>query len=187
VLAAGRSSRMGSDKALLEVDGIPLWQRQRDLLRQAGAAEVWLSARPDQPWARQAGGFAGVLHDALPGCGPLVGLTAALERCGPRHVAAVAIDLPALGAQWFSDLAWLCGPSVGAIGRRGEFFEPLAAIYPTDFKWRAWEALARSEYALQPLVAAAVRHGELRIREIRGDEEGLFHNWNERTPDRLPH
>ena len=32
VLAAGRSTRMGRDKALLEVEGVPLWQRQRQVL-----------------------------------------------------------------------------------------------------------------------------------------------------------
>jgi len=42
---------MRRDKALLERDGCPMWQRQRDLLRSAGFAEILLSARPDQAWA----------------------------------------------------------------------------------------------------------------------------------------
>lgn len=179
VLAAGRSTRMGRDKALLEIEGVPLWQRQREVLVAAGAAEVFLSARPDQSWTRRAAGFAGVVHDAMPGCGPLVGATAGLERATHPWLAVLAIDLPAMVPDWFRALLADCGPGVGVIGCRNGFFEPLAAIYPREFKWLAWEALARGEYAFQRLAAHAVREGLLRGREIRAEEAGWFVNWNE--------
>lgn len=179
VLAAGRSTRMGRDKALLEVGGVPLWQRQREVLVAAGAAEVFLSARPEQSWTRAAAGFAGVVHDALPDCGPLVGATAGLERANHPWLAVLAIDLPAMMPAWFHGLRADCAPGVGVIGRRAGFFEPLAAIYPCEFKWLAWEALARGEYAFQRLTAQAVQEGRLRVREIRPEEAGWFANWNE--------
>jgi molybdenum cofactor guanylyltransferase len=179
VLAAGRSARMGRDKALLEVEGTPLWQRQRDVLANAGAAEIFLSARPDQPWARAAKGFAAVIHDAMPGCGPMVGITAAIERSSHSLVAVLAVDLPAMTAAWFQALLADTTAEYGIIGRRGEFFEPLAAIYPRTCRWLLWEALARGEYSLQQLVATAVEGGLLRAREINPEEEGWFANWNE--------
>lgn len=179
VLAAGRSTRMGRDKALLEVSGVPLWQRQRDVLVAAGAAEVFLSARPEQSWTRAATGFSGVVHDALPGCGPLVGATAGLERANHPWLAVLAIDLPAMVPDWFRGLRADCAPGVGVIGHRAGFFEPLAAIYPREFKWLAWEALARGEYAFQRLAAQAVQEGRLRVREIRPEEAAWFANWNE--------
>jgi molybdopterin-guanine dinucleotide biosynthesis protein A len=179
VLAAGRSSRMGRDKALLEVEGVPLWRRQRDVLVAAGAAEVFLSARPEQAWTRHATGFAGVVHDALPDCGPLVGATAGLERATHPWLAVLAIDLPAMAPDWFRALQADCGPGVGVIGHRDGLFEPLAAIYPREFKWLAWEALARGDYAFQPLATQAVNQGLLRVREIRPEEVGWFVNWNE--------
>lgn len=182
VLAAGRSTRMGRDKALLEIDGVPLWQRQRDVLLHAGAAEIFLSARPDQAWARDAAGFAAVVHDALPDCGPLVGIAAGLERASHPALAVLAIDLPRMSAAWFGELLRSAViPGEGAVGRRHEFFEPLAAVYPDEFKWLAWEALARGEYALQSLVARAVEKRLLRVREIVADEAGLFANWNRAT------
>ncbi len=169
---------MGRDKALLEVDGEPLWRRQRDVLAAAGAAEVYLSARPDQPWAARAPGFAAVLHDAVPEHGPLTGITAALERTARSHVAVLAIDLPAMTPAWFAGLAADCAPGVGVVGRRGEFFEPLAAIYPRQLMWPAWEALAHADFSLQRLIVAGVTAGLLRGREI-GDADGaLFANWN---------
>lgn len=184
VLAAGRSTRMGRDKALLEVDGVPLWQRQRDMLLSAGAKEIFLSARPDQAWARKAAGFAAVLHDALPECGPLVGITAGIERASHPTIAVVAIDLPAMQATWFQQLLAETTPGSGVVGRRGDYFEPLAAVYPCGMKWLAWEALAKCDYGLQPLIARAVSEALLHERRITPDEEAMFVNWN-REEDRV--
>jgi molybdopterin-guanine dinucleotide biosynthesis protein A len=181
VLVAGHSTRMGSDKALLTApDGShPMWARQRDVLSAAGATEVYLSARPEQKWTRAADGFAAVLHDALPGCGPLVGITAALERSARTHVAVLAVDLPRMNAEWFAELARECSEGVGAVGRRRETYEPLAAIYSRAVMWMAWEALARGEYALQAVLRRAVAEGAMRVKEIRAEEAGFFENWNE--------
>jgi molybdenum cofactor guanylyltransferase len=183
VLAAGRSTRMGRDKALLEIDGAPLWQRQRDVLARAGAAEIFLSARPDQTWSRGAPGFTTVLHDALPDCGPLIGITAALERATHPWLAVLAIDLPAMSAAWFQQLHRECAPRQGIVGKRGEFFEPLAAIYPREFMWLAWDAIARGEYSLQPLLRAAVEQGSLRVREIGPADAAGLANWNSGVPE----
>jgi molybdopterin-guanine dinucleotide biosynthesis protein A len=120
-----------------------------------------------------------VVHDALPDCGPLVGATAGLERANHPWLAVLAIDLGAMTPAWFHGLRADCAPGVGVIGRRDGFFEPLAAIYPREFKWLAWEALARGEYAFQRLAARAVQEGVLRVREIRAEEAEWFANWNE--------
>lgn len=179
LLAAGRSTRMGRDKALLEIGGRPLWQRQREVLAELGATEIFLSARPEQPWAQGAAGFDAVLHDALPHSGPLAGITAALERATHPHVAVLAIDLPRLSAGWFAGLWTRCAPGVGVVGRQGDFFEPLAAIYPREIKWLAWEALAGGELSLQKLLTAALAQGLMRAQEIAPAEARQFENWND--------
>lgn len=183
VLAAGRSTRMGRDKAMIEVDGVPLWRRQCDVLKAAGATESFISARPEQSWVRDARAIATVVYDALPDCGPLVGITAGLERAAQPALAVLAVDLPQMSASWFTALVQAASPGVGVVGQRGDFFEPLAAIYPREFKWLAWEALARGEYALQPLVARAVSAGVLRVHAITAEEAPWFTNWN-RVEDR---
>ena len=186
VLAGGRSSRMGREKALLEVVGasgsVPLWRRQRDVLRAAGAAEVFLSVREEQAWRAGAEGFDGQLLDAIEVGGPIIGVTAGLERASHGHLAVLAVDLPRMDAAWFSALWAECGEDVGCVGRRseeGEFFEPLAAIYPKALMLTAWEALVRGEFSLQRFVAAAVTEGRMRVREIPAEEEAWFENWNE--------
>jgi molybdopterin-guanine dinucleotide biosynthesis protein A len=179
LLAAGHSTRMGRDKALLEFAGAPLWAHQRDTLARAGAAEIFLNARPEQAWTRRATGFTALLHDSWPSAGPLAGLTAGLERASHPHLAVLAIDLPRMSAEWFAARLAGCAPGVGAVGRRGEFFEPLAAIYPREIMPLAWEALVNGRNSLQRLLAAAVEQGLLRIHEIAPAEAPLFENWNE--------
>lgn len=181
LLAAGRSTRMGREKALLEVERMPLWRRQRDLLRSAGATELFLSVRPEQSWAAQADGFDAKLHDAFPDCGPIVGITAALERMSHERLLVLAIDLPALPAEWFGSLLQGAPTGIGVVGRREEFFEPLAAVYPREMRWLAWETIARGEYSLQRLLAAALGRGLLVARDISRTEAAWFQNWNEPT------
>lgn len=180
LLAAGRSSRMGRDKALLTaLDGRVWWQRQRDVLARTGAAEIFVSARPDQSWADRADGFDAVVRDPAPDCGPLAGIIAALDRAAHPHLAVLAVDLPAMEPAWFDRLRLACGPGFGAIGRRGRYFEPLAAIYPREILPLAREFWSRGEFSLQRLVADAVGRGLLREREITDGDSAQFENCNE--------
>jgi molybdopterin-guanine dinucleotide biosynthesis protein A len=180
LLAAGRSTRMGHDKALLRASsGEWLWQRQRHVLAQIGAGEIFLSARPDQAWVPPAAGFAGVVFDATPDGGPLDGIVAALERASGAWLAVLAIDLPRLPAAWFGHLAKICAPGIGAVGRSPGGFEPLAAFYPREILPSARAASAAGERSLQRFLAGALAQGLMRAREITPDESAWFENWNE--------
>jgi molybdopterin-guanine dinucleotide biosynthesis protein A len=172
---------MGSDKALLELEGRALWQRQRDLLRDAGASEILLSARPDQAWAGGAEGFAAVVPDAIVAGGPLAGITAALQRARCAHLAVLAVDLPRMQVAWFDTLRTRCREGVGIVGRRDRFYEPLAAIYPRELLPLAQTALERRDLSLQHLIATACAQGLLLVHEISPAEIARFENWNEPT------
>lgn len=176
VLAGGRSRRMGREKALLEVNGEPLWQRQMRVLREAGVAEVWLSARPEQTWA-VTGGADGVVHDAIPDAGPLAGIVAALHAMRGTHLAVLAVDLPRMEPAWLRTLVGRCRLGFGGVGRRGGFFEPLAAIYPREILAAAEAALTSGERSLQRLLAAEAER--FAVVEIGAEEAAWFENWNE--------
>ncbi len=177
LLAAGRSRRMGSDKALLTTaEGQVWWERQCAVLRQAGAAEIFISARPEQTWVPTT---MTVVRDAEEGAGPLAGIVAALERAAHGHVAVLAVDLPAIRAEWFARLLAQCAPGVGAVGKNGGYFEPLAAIYPREILPAARAALARGEGSLQRLIAAEA--ARFAVLEISASEAPWFENRNEQT------
>ena len=180
ILAGGRSSRMGTEKALLPTaDGRRLWERQRDVLKDAGAAEIFISARPDQIWARNAAGISAVVHDAEPDCGPLAGICAALGRARESHLAVLAVDLPEMTPEWFEALKARCVAGCGVVGRRGSFFEPLAAIYPREIFPRVQAAFAKKELSLQTMLTGAMRDGSMRERAIAAEEMTWFRNWND--------
>jgi molybdenum cofactor guanylyltransferase len=82
VLAGGRSSRMGRDKATLDWHGQPLLQHMTELLRQV-ADTVQVVGRDALP-------------DRRPNLGPLEGIATALGVTSTDHNLIVAVDLPLL-------------------------------------------------------------------------------------------
>lgn len=89
VLAGGRSSRMGTDKAGLSWRGQPLLQHMRDLLQQAGAPRVWVSGPQTGPDG---------LPDHEPGLGPLGGLLTLARTQADGIYLLVPVDMPLLSA-----------------------------------------------------------------------------------------
>lgn len=93
VLAGGRSSRMGRDKALLEWRGRPLLEHMRDLLSDAGAARVVISGtRPGYDAIPDA------IPDDIGDGGPAVALAQLVQRLPDGVWLAVPLDMPLLAA-----------------------------------------------------------------------------------------
>ena len=81
---------MGRDKALLEIDGVPL------VLRAARAlAEVFSEVVIVSPFRKEYSGLGvELVEDSYRSCGPLGGLHAALARADGRPIFALACDYP---------------------------------------------------------------------------------------------
>jgi molybdenum cofactor guanylyltransferase len=132
VLTGGRSSRMGRDKALLEVHGTPMGRIAADALLDAGACEVFAVGG-------DVAGLAGVglrtVADRWPGEGPLGGLVTALDEATTDLVVVLACDLPAITAE-------AVGAVVGAIDR-ADAAVPLVGAQPQHLlaAWRRSTAL----------------------------------------------
>lgn len=94
VLCGGRSTRMGADKALLAVDGVPMALRAASALVGAGCSPV-VAVGGDAAALAELG--LGVVPDETPGEGPLGGVLAALHALpSAEAVAVVACDMPDL-------------------------------------------------------------------------------------------
>jgi molybdenum cofactor guanylyltransferase len=123
VLAGGRSSRFGCDKALFVWNGKTLLQHALDGLE--GCADRFvvgghykLEGIPVHP-------------DLEPHAGSLHGLARALELARSSHVAVTACDMPKLSSAYW---AWLAELASGAFDivipeNADGFLEPLAAVY----------------------------------------------------------
>jgi molybdopterin-guanine dinucleotide biosynthesis protein A len=87
ILAGGLSRRMGSDKALLNCDGVTMLDHCQTLLRAAGIGEIMVSRNVGQG-----------IRDVIEACGPLGGIYSVLAECDVPAVIIVPIDMPLLQA-----------------------------------------------------------------------------------------
>jgi len=93
VLAGGRSRRMGTDKALVQLGGRPLIDHAVSILQRAGLS-VSIAGGQEHLDA-----FAPVIEDSEPGRGPLGGICAALAAVPVPLGVFLPVDLPLLPAQ----------------------------------------------------------------------------------------
>jgi len=172
LLAGGKSSRMGRDKALLEINGKPLWRHQLATLENLSPRQLMLSG----PHCQE--GDYEILTDELPDAGPLAGVAAALRRCRTPRLVVLAVDLPEMTADFLRALLDDCGPSFGIVPRSPDGFEPLAAIYPVACRSFAMKALHDGQFSMQNFVRRAVEQGWLHERTLLPAELSLFTNLN---------
>jgi molybdopterin converting factor subunit 1 len=135
VLAGGASSRMRSDKALLEYHGQPQVRWAFDLLSEFCAA-TFVSVRPDQREDPSRAGLPQIV-DRQPGIGPIAGISAALLEHPKAAWLVLACDLPFLTEQTLQHLIAHRDPQKVATAYRSAHDglpEPLCAI---------WEPAAR--------------------------------------------
>lgn len=177
VIAGGRSTRMGRDKARLRVDGMELWQRQRRVLAAAGARPVIFALRAGQ---RRFAPDLVVVRDSRSGVGPIAGVHAALRACESEWLAVLAVDLPRVDAAWLKKLARLCRTGRGAVGiSREDFFEPFAAIYPkAALPWFEKHVANGGSHSLQPLLHELVKRGVMKAVRLSAREQATLFNWN---------
>lgn len=96
ILAGGRSSRMGSDKALLPLGGETLLARAADFWRGvSGIDGVIVSTGSEEHLPTLPAGVIGV-PDLYPGCGPMAGLHAAFTLTDAEVLYVSAVDMPFL-------------------------------------------------------------------------------------------
>jgi molybdopterin-guanine dinucleotide biosynthesis protein A len=96
VLAGGRAARFGSDKRLAPVDGRPMLERVLAAVSDV-AGEIIVVAEPG--WSIPSGASpvavtVSVVHDRLPGAGPLAALAEGLRAASGQTVLVVAGDMP---------------------------------------------------------------------------------------------
>jgi molybdopterin-guanine dinucleotide biosynthesis protein A len=142
ILAGGKSTRMGSDKAFLAVGRQCMIERVACLLKTV-FAEVLIAGGSAEAEAQTG---LQVVGDRIPGSGPLGGIHAGLTAAVNPLSLVVACDMPFISP----DLAGLLveraeGYDV-AVPRHGEYMEPLFAVYRKTCIPAIEESLLSSRY-----------------------------------------
>lgn len=94
ILKGGLSRRMGRDKSLIDVNGVPIIERTRDFLAST-ADTVMLSLRPNDTFSLE--GTVAV-HDIETGQGPLMGIYTSLVASDTERTLITPCDMPCLDA-----------------------------------------------------------------------------------------
>jgi molybdopterin-guanine dinucleotide biosynthesis protein A len=138
ILAGGKSTRMGVDKAFLDFDGRTLLARALDLARSVTAEVRIVGSR------EKFAPFAPVVEDIFPAHGPLGGIHAALRSSHANLNLMLAVDAPFVSRTL---LQYLLGeahhmPEATVVvpccnGHR----QPLCAVYQREFAEAAEKAL----------------------------------------------
>jgi len=179
ILAGGRSSRMGSDKAFLDFEGRTLLARALALARSV-SPEVQIVGD-----AAKFASFAPVVEDIFRGCGPLGGIHAALHASETELNLILAVDMPFLSfalLQFLMTRARNTDHALATVPYTNAGWQPLCAVYRKEFAVPAESALSCARCKIDPLFE------EVSVRAIDEDELAeagfsprIFCNLN--TPD----
>ena len=139
VLAAGRSSRMGQPKPLLELEGRPFIEVAVEALRTGGCGEL-VAVVADAAVGSAARAAGARVVEGAPGGEQIDSLRRGLDRLGPAVEAAAVlpVDHPRVRASTVAALlaAWRADPT--AVVRPVHEGRP---GHPTIFPRRTWDAL----------------------------------------------
>ncbi|MBZ5531095.1 MAG: molybdenum cofactor guanylyltransferase [Acidobacteriia bacterium] len=152
VLAGGKSTRMGTDKAALELDGRTLLEHALATLRSvAGDVCVDICILGSRQLYKDYG--VEVIEDLFPGCGPLGGIHAALALARAPLNLIIAVDTPFLSPEFLRRLVQRAAESCAVVTAPeiAGYRQPLCAVYSLDFLPIAEQALRSGNYKIVPL------------------------------------
>jgi len=127
VLAGGKSSRLGADKALLLLDGEPLIARTVQQLCALSDDLIIVTNSPER--FEPLGLAARLVADERPGEGSLMGIYSGLKAARHPHALVVACDMPFLNAPLLDYMLSIMPTCDVVVPRVAGMLEPLHAVY----------------------------------------------------------
>lgn len=178
ILCGGKSSRMGREKAFIEIGGVPLIERVIAVAREI--SDELLLIAPDA--ARFAHLGVPVLTEENPGLGPIEAMRVGLEAMKAPAAWVLACDLPNLEPEPLQAMVPLLkGDAMAVVPREEGRVHPLCALYRRGSATFFDRAINRRERALyHVLETMSVIHADLSHLDAR---PGFLDNLN--TPEDL--
>jgi molybdopterin-guanine dinucleotide biosynthesis protein A len=147
VLAGGKSSRMGTNKALLTLHGKPLIEHTKNMLTSVCETVFILGAR------ELYGSFGKCYEDVYRDCGPLGGIHAALLNSQTQWSLITAVDTPFITSELLNYLIERAQDSSAMVTtpRIAGQVQPLCTVFSSSFLPIAEAALNAGKYKVEPL------------------------------------
>ena len=181
ILAGGRSTRMGADKAFVLLNGRTLLARILDAARTLTSNVIIVGD------SLKYSAFAPVVEDVFRGCGPLGGIHAALRSSSNDLNVILAVDTPFVSLallQFLVKRARASPVSLVTVASANGGLQPLSAVYHRKFADAAEKALRSGCYKIDELFDQTSTQiiGEQEL-ESAGFSQKIFRNLN--TPEEL--
>jgi molybdopterin-guanine dinucleotide biosynthesis protein A len=178
VMAGGKSSRLGRDKALLTLEGETLLERAVRTLQETTAEQIVVGP----PERRDQSRVAKVYQDLYPSSGPLGGIYTALHFASNPLVLVVACDMPFLNADLLRLLLSLADGYDVVLPVPDGRGEQLHAVYRTTCQPAIEQQIASGDFKIDRFFDRA-RVRRVDVEELRQHDPELRSFRNVNTPE----
>ena len=144
ILAGGRSSRFGADKALAVLRGKPLIAHVAEAVGEA-------TVIAETPGKYDDLGLP-TIADARPGLGPIGGLLTALEHSASDWLLLVACDMASVRPAWIASLESRRCVGARAVAFRSDRWQPMPGLYHREARGEVERQIAAGERSMQRLL-----------------------------------
>ncbi len=191
ILMGGKSSRMGRDKALVEIDGVSLAERTLRTMKATKLfSRITFVAGHEAAFAMPAVQFgAPFIFDIYPGRGPLSGMHTALADVKTEWIFVTACDYPFTTPELIKLLAGRISNDHGAVipEQPDGLLQPLFAFYKVETLKPIIDEIVERQRAARPMRDMVMNLEPVIVRPPEyshlNDYERLFSNVN--TPNDL--
>ena len=156
ILAGGKSSRMGSDKALVDYQGKPMLLSVYQVAA-ACTEQVYILT----PWSDRYQNIlpsnCEYLVESQPGKGPVNGLSEGLAQISADWILLLACDLPLLDVEiiqsWINKLSKIPASTLALVPQRSQIWEPMCGFYRKEVKTELDTFLKMGKRSFQDLLS----------------------------------
>lgn len=147
ILAGGKSKRMGTDKALLEINGTPLLEKSITLCKQVSDT-ILLSSNQSE---HQSFGYP-VIADEINNCGPIGGISSCLKKSTTEWNFVISVDAVFVETTFIQYLFSEIGNVDAIIPFSDKGNEPLIGLYNRNCLPVMAENIRNGDYKMQNLL-----------------------------------
>jgi molybdenum cofactor guanylyltransferase len=148
VLAGGKSSRMGTDKALLIFDNQTLLQRMVNLM-DAFCQKIYVSGQNSDYLI----GEVELIPDKISDCGPIAGLFSSLSASKTDWNLVISVDVPIVNQELLTHIISNADSCDCVVPKHDDRIEPSIAMYHRSCLPMIQEMINTGDFKLQNLVS----------------------------------